>query len=153
MSESKNTRKTGQRFAPGNNFGKGRPVGSRNRATLALLSLLESEGETITRKAVEMAKAGDTTALRLVIERLIPPARDRHVNLALPKMATAADVTGVMGAVLQAVAAGEITPNEGQSIAALIEAQRKAIETLDLEARLASIEQAIHSKAEGASTK
>ena len=59
MSEFKNMPKTGHRFARGNTYGKGRPSGSRNKATIALQSLLEAEGKAITRKAVEMAKAGD----------------------------------------------------------------------------------------------
>ncbi|HVP45419.1 MAG TPA: hypothetical protein VMT32_02505, partial [Bryobacteraceae bacterium] len=66
--------------------------------------------------AVEMAKAGDTTALRLVLERLIPPARERHLALKLPRVETAADATKALGAVLDAVAAGELTLGEGQSI-------------------------------------
>jgi hypothetical protein len=40
----------------------GRPQGSRNKATIALQALLDEEGEQITRKAIEMAKAGGNTA-------------------------------------------------------------------------------------------
>ena len=79
--QSKNERKTangrkpGHRFEKGNKHGKGRPEGSRNKATIALQSLLDAEGEKITRRAIEMALEGDVTAMRLVMERLIPPAR------------------------------------------------------------------------------
>jgi hypothetical protein len=55
--QSKDARKTGHRFARGNSFGKGRPQGSRNKVTIALRALLDEEGEQITRKAIEMAKA------------------------------------------------------------------------------------------------
>ena len=48
----------------------GRAAGSRNRATLAIEALLEGEGEALTRKAIELAKAGDMTALRLCLDRL-----------------------------------------------------------------------------------
>jgi hypothetical protein len=129
------------RFQPGNTIGKaGRPQGSRNSATIALQALLDGEGEAITRKAIELAKAGDSTAMRLVIERLIPPTRERRVNLTLPKVTTASDVTGAIGAVLEAVASGELAPGEGQAIAGLLEAQRKSIETVQLEARVAELE-------------
>src|SRR6516164_5968828 len=99
--------------ARGNNFGKRRPQGSRNKATIALQALLDEEGEQITRKAIEMAKAGDTAALRLVIDRLIPPVRERRLSLELPKIETPAGVVAAIGVVLDAVGAGSITPSEG----------------------------------------
>ena len=42
----------------------GKPKGSLNRVTLAIQSLLDGEGEELTRKAIELAKDGDLTALR-----------------------------------------------------------------------------------------
>jgi hypothetical protein len=146
MSESKNSKKTGHRFEPGNKHGTGRPEGSRNKATIALQSLLDSEGEIITRKAIEMAKEGDATAMRLVLERLIPPTRERRVNLALPKVTTAADITVAIGAVLEAVANGELAPSEGQALTGLLEAQRKSIEMVQLEHRVAQLERRADAK-------
>ena len=95
--QSKDTRKTGHRFARGNSFGRGRPQGSRNKATIALQALLDEEGEQITRKAIEMALAGDSTALRLVLERLVPPVRERRLSLELPKIETPAGVLAAGG--------------------------------------------------------
>src|SRR3954469_24641742 len=60
----------------------GKPKGARHRTTMAVDALLEGEAETITRKAVELAKAGDTTAIRLCLDRLAPPRRDRPVPFA-----------------------------------------------------------------------
>ena len=54
----------------------GRPKGALNKTTLAARALLDREAEQITRKCVELAKAGDTTALRLCLERLLPPRRE-----------------------------------------------------------------------------
>ena len=59
-------------FRPGN---PGRPPGARNKATLAALALLEGEAEALTRRCVELALAGDTTAMRLCLERLLPRGR------------------------------------------------------------------------------
>ena len=53
----------------------GRPLGSRHRVTLALDALLDGEPEKITRKAVEMAPAGDGVALRLCLDRIAPAGR------------------------------------------------------------------------------
>ena len=141
MSEAKSSKKIGHRFEKGNTYGAaGRPQGSRT-ATIALQALLDGEGEAITRKAISMALEGDSTALRLVLERLIPPTKERRVNLVLPKVTTATDITAAIGAVLEAVASGELAPGEGQQLTALLEAQRKSIETVQLEERVAALEQ------------
>ena len=45
--------------------------------------------------------------------------------------------------VVGAVSRGAITPSEGQALASLIEVQRKAIETVEIEQRLAAVEQSM----------
>ncbi len=136
------TRGRGRPFAKGNSYGKGRPAGSRNKATLALQSLLEGEGEALARKAIELALEGDTTALRLCLERLIPPAKDKPLSLKLPNAVTVSEIAGAVAEVLKAVAAGEITPSEGQAVAALLDQHRKALETAELERRIEALERA-----------
>jgi hypothetical protein len=127
------------KFAPGNPGG-GRPRGSRNKATLAVEKLLDGEAESIGRVCIEKALAGDMTAIRLVLERVSPPRKDRHVEFAIPAMNTTADAVQAVGAILQAVADGGLTPAEGQTIAAIIETQRRTIETEEIERRLAELE-------------
>ena len=70
----------------------GKPLGTRNRATRAAETLLDGEAEALTRKAVEMALAGDTTALRLCLDRILPPRKGRPVTLDLPVVTDAAKV-------------------------------------------------------------
>src|SRR5215212_6274380 len=84
----------------------GRPQGSRHKTTLAIDALLEGEAEALTRKAVEMALAGDTVAMRLCLDRLAPVRKDRPVPLALPKLDTVADLSTVQGEVVAALARG-----------------------------------------------
>ena len=86
----KNGRNTDGTFASGN---PGKPIGTRHKATQAVLALLEGEGEAITRKAVAMALAGDASALRLCLERIAPPRKDAPVCFTVPKMETAADAS------------------------------------------------------------
>ena len=62
----------------------GRRTGSRNKATIAAAALLAGESEALTRKAVELALVGDPAALRLCIERILPPCRERTVKFARP---------------------------------------------------------------------
>jgi hypothetical protein len=119
----------------------GRPKGARNRATLAAEALLDGEAETLTRKAIEMALAGDGIALRLCLDRIIPPRRGRPVQFELPALETASDLPKALGALLEQTAAGAITPEESTMIVGLVEGKRKALETLELESRVAALEQ------------
>ena len=64
---------------------------------------------------------GDTTALRLCLERIAPPRKDRPVNFALPKLETADDAAAAMAAIAEGVASGELTPLEARDIAAIVE--------------------------------
>ncbi len=139
---SKNGQKTADgKFAAGNKLGKGRPRGSRNKASLAVDALLEGEAEALTRKAIDKALEGDTTALRLCLERLCPPRKDRPIAISLPEVTGAGDTAQAQSAVIRAVAIGEITPTEGQALTAMLEAQRRAVEMEDLERRIAALEQ------------
>jgi hypothetical protein len=130
----------GRPFEKGNTVSKGRPSGSRNKASLAADSLLEGEAEDLTRKCIELANAGDTTALRLCMERIAPVRKGRPVNVNLPPIATAGDVLGAIGATIEAMSQGDLTPDEASVIAGVLEIKRKAIETVDLEARLSAVE-------------
>jgi hypothetical protein len=89
---------------------------------------------------VTQALAGDTTALRLCLERIAPPRRDAPVAFDLPRMETARDAAKAAGAVLEAVALGDLTPQEGAHIMALVETYRRTLETSELEARVAVLE-------------
>jgi len=124
-------------FAAGN---PGKPKGTRHKATRAALALLDGETEALTRKAVDLALAGDTVALRLCLERIAPPRKDSPVQFDLPRMETARDAATAAGAVLDAVADGELTPTEGAHVMGLIEAFRRTLETTELEARVAALE-------------
>jgi len=125
------------RFAEGN---PGRPQGARHKATRAAMALLDGEAEALTRQAVTMALGGDGMALRLCLERIAPPRRDAPVTFDLPPMQSAADAAKAAGAVLGAVASGDLTPTEGAHIMALVETYRRTLETTELEARVVALE-------------
>ena len=122
----------------GNPAGK-RP-GTRHKATLEALELLEGDLKAITKVCIEKAKGGDLLACKLILDKLIPNRRERPVNLKVPKVETAAEIPKALGAILEAVAQGTLTPGEGQSLAAMLEAYRKGLEMADLEARVAALE-------------
>ncbi len=68
---------------------------------------------------------------------------DRPVKIRMARIETPQDVLGAVATVVGAVGRGTITPSEGQTLASLIETQRKAIEVVELERRLAAVEQAV----------
>ncbi|MCK8457032.1 hypothetical protein [Sphingomonas faeni] len=125
-------------FAPGN---PGKAKGTRWRQSRAAELLLEGESEALTRKAIDLAKAGDTTALRLCLERLVPVRKDRTIEFELPNVTTASDHPVALGAILAGVATGEITPAEAQALSAVLEQHRRALETADIDERLRAIEE------------
>jgi hypothetical protein len=103
-------------------------------------AILDGEAEALTRKAVELALSGDGPALRLCLDRLCPPRKDRPVTFEMPDILTANDVRTATGAIVRAVAAGELTPDEAGAVASVVELHRRSIETSDIAARLAAIE-------------
>lgn len=137
MTDRNSRRNTDGTFGPGN---PGKPKGARHKATRAALAMLDGEAEALTRQAVTMALGGDTTALRLCLERIAPPRKDAPVQFDIPPMQSAADAATAAGAVLEAVADGELTPTEGAHIMQLVETFRRTLETSELEARVAALE-------------
>lgn len=127
-------------FAPGNKLSRGRALGSRNRATAILDDIADGEAEGVLRSVLDAARGGDMRACELILSRTWPAKKGRPVHLALPAMQSAADVSAALGALVEAVAAGEVTPYEAAPVAAMLETRRKAIETADLEARIAALE-------------
>ena len=118
----------------------GRPRGSRHAALVALDAIGAEAAEAVMRAVVEAAQGGDMRAADLLLRRLWPERKGRPVMLDLPSMSTAADLAAALGAVAGAVAAGDLSPEEGQAVAGIMEAQRRAIETADLERRIADLE-------------
>jgi hypothetical protein len=120
---------------------QGRPQGALNQTTRAAQAILDGEGEILTRKAVELAQAGNVMALKMCLERLLPPRKERPILVNLPQVKGVEDIPAALGAILEAVAAGEITPGEGQAMAAMLEAYRRGLEMTDIEARVAALEE------------
>jgi|SRR5271165_2804994 len=118
----------------------GKPPGCRNRASRTAEALLDNEAEVLTRKVMEFALDGDPTAMRLCFERIVAPRRGRPVQLDLPPIANAADITAAMAAVTAAVVGGVITPAEGAEVAKVVDTYVRAIEASDFDRRLKALE-------------
>jgi hypothetical protein len=133
----------GRPFAPGlSGNPRGRPRGARNKATMVAEALLDGEAEAITRKVIEKALEGDATALRLCLERLLPPRRDRPVAFELPAIETAGDALKASSSILAACADGALSPGEAAEIMDLLSTHLRTVEVTEIEARLSSLEKA-----------
>ncbi|WP_241671198.1 DUF5681 domain-containing protein [Dankookia rubra] len=118
----------------------GRPRGARHEALLALDAIGADNAYEVMRAVVGAARAGDMRAAEILLSRLWPQRKGRPVALDLPALNTAADVSAALAATAAAMAEGTLSPEEAGAVAAVIEAQRRAIETLNLEARIAALE-------------
>jgi Family of unknown function (DUF5681) len=120
---------------------RGKPKGARARVTQLAEKLLEDDRDDIVRAVIAAAKGGDSTAMRLCIERLIPVRKGRPVVFDLPAIETPADVVNALGTIAGAMAGGELTPDEANAVAGVIEFRRRAIETVEHEERLRKLEE------------
>jgi hypothetical protein len=116
-----------------------RPLPSPGGA-IASVALLDGEADTLTRKAIELAKAGDMAALRLCLERIAPVRKDRPVLFELPPINSAADACKAAAAIVAAAAEGDLTPIEAAELGKLIDAYVKAITATEFEQRLVQLE-------------
>ena len=131
----------GRRFVKGQSGNPaGKPKGARSRVTLAAEALLEGQAEALTQAAIEKALTGDAAALRLCLDRIYPVRRGATVRFDLPPIDLAADLPRAVAEIIKLVGAGALTPDEAALLAGLLDGQRRAIETAELEKRLAAIE-------------
>lgn len=117
----------------------GKPKGAKDRRT-EMRALLQPHAEKLVKKVVDLALAGDVQALRICIDRIIPPVREDRLQVALPDIADAAGCTEAQAAIMRAVASGELLPSQGEALAGLVEHQRRAMYDQDLAKRIEAIE-------------
>jgi hypothetical protein len=91
--------------------------------------------------AIDKALEGDTTALRLCLERIAPARKDAPIQFELPVMSNASEAAVAAQAVLKAVSEGEVTPLEGATVMGLVESYRRTLEVTELEERLLQVEE------------
>jgi hypothetical protein len=119
----------------------GKKPGSRNKATMMVLGLMEKGAEEITTAVIVAAKGGDLTAAKLVLERIAAPVRERHISIELPETLTAEGCAEAQNVILHAVGAGELLPSEATALAGIVENRRRALETSELAQRLTLLEE------------
>lgn len=118
----------------------GRPRGCRDHVNRAAQILLAGEGAALTRRAIELALDGDPAAIRLCLERVLGPCRERAIEFEMPPISGAADLAPAMSAVAAATAQGAITPREAMQLGHVVEAYVRAVEATEFERRLKALE-------------
>jgi Family of unknown function (DUF5681) len=119
----------------------GRPRGCRDHVNRAAQLLLAGEGEALTRRAIELALDGDPAAMRLCLERILGPCRERAIEFTMPAIRSAADLAAAMSAVAAATAQGAITPREAMQLGQVVEAYVRAVEATEFDRRLKVLEE------------
>lgn len=103
MSENTGKIQESKRFKRGQSGNpSGRPIGSKNKATLIADQLFLEDLQGICESVIAQARSGNMQAAKIIFDRLVPPRKDRPISIKLPKIQTAEDI-------LKAVAA--ITPS------------------------------------------
>jgi hypothetical protein len=142
MTENAAVKQRGRPFPKGQSGNpNGKPKGARNRATMLAEKLMQDDVEAVVNTVVAAARGGDMTAARMVLDRIAPARKGRPVEFELPAIETTLDLVPTIEAVVSAMAAGELTPDEASAVAAVIDAKRRAFETIDIERRIAAMEQ------------
>jgi len=115
---------------------KGRPRGVANQAKLraAILGDLPN----IINALTEQAKAGDAQAAKLLMDRCLPALKPADTPVTLP---LGDDLASSGRAVLEAVGAGKLTPEQGQRVLAGIGSVARVIETDELLRRVEALEE------------
>lgn len=132
-------RDAGGRFLKGQSGNAaGKPAGTMNRRTREVRDLLDRLTPAVLKKLYELLNEGDSTALKILSDRVLP--RRRLLQVDLPPINGLADVARAQQALSALVTAGEIDAGEAADLAVVIDRHGAAIERADLERRIQELE-------------
>ena len=134
----------GRPFAPGNTLGRGRPKGSRNKASSDGQDLLDKYAPHLVGKCIESAlKHDDRSSMRICMDRILPARREASIRVSLPRIKTAQDLEKAAEKVTQAIGRGRIAPAEGETMMNVFEIHSRIIEKSQYESRLEKLEESM----------
>jgi len=103
-------------------------------------AMLQSHAAELIQIAVDQAKAGDSAALKLCIDRLLPPYRPEAMPVEFA-MSQAGRLTKMGESILSAVSNGDLSPEQGAKLLQALAGQARLIEVEELEQRIKALEQ------------
>jgi hypothetical protein len=119
----------------------GRPFGLRNKRTVAAEKLFDEGAEELTKIALGLAKEGHPMALRLCMDRICPPTKNRPVVFEFPQLVEAKDALAAISMVVQALAAGDLSAAEAAELLKVVQGFALTLAATDLETRIARMEE------------
>jgi hypothetical protein len=130
----------GKPFEPGNTFGRGRPKGSKNKPESKGLAMITEHEVAITSKVIADALRGDKTSKQILMRAIL---RQTPEKFKLGPTNTPDEILRAHDDVLRAVTKGKITPSNGQTVVSILDFKRRAVEAVELQARLEALEAAM----------
>ncbi|MCD1609844.1 DUF5681 domain-containing protein [Stutzerimonas kunmingensis] len=136
MSQPKNS----GRWKPGQS---GNP-GGRSGKTEKIRAQLATGAAAVAKVVLDQAKAGDMTACRLVLERLVPPVKpiSEPVEFRLDET----DLPASARSILSAIASGQIAPDQGKALIDAVTSLSRVIEVAELEKQLAELRELMEAR-------
>lgn len=127
-------------FKPGQSGNPaGRPKGVANQHKLR--GIITKDLPAILQTLADLAKAGDTAAAKLLLDRCLPALKPQDQPVSLP---LGDDLTQAATAVLNALAAGTVTPDQAATVAATIGALARTRDAAELERRIFNLEELLN---------
>lgn len=104
--------------------------------------LMENQTEAVVQTVIDAALTGDMQACKLIVERLLPPAKERAIqaDLKLPATITTENAPLVFAAILKATASGGLCPGEGETLQRMMQMYLTAVEYTTLTRRIEELE-------------
>ena len=153
--EAPKDRDAGGKFAPGNRAGVGHGRGRTQREFDAALRgrVTDEAFAAIVDRLIEQARTGDGVAMKLLLDRLCGRAREAapSVDIGLAEFTSSKDIARLLVLALAAAARGELTPGDVADFASAARATHDVIAHVDLEQRVADLENGVRTVRDGRS--
>jgi hypothetical protein len=104
---------------------------------------MEEHGVPLIKQCKLLALKGDPTALRLCIERLLPPSKPLNNRFRMPPVRTREDMAEVVPALMGEVAPGRLSIEDAEALARILETHQQAMSAAEFDARLKALEERI----------
>jgi len=116
----------------------GKPKGTKDKRT-KLQELFKSDAPALIQKVIDLALAGDMAALKLCLDRIVPPLRSREQPIHLDGLT--GSLSEQSSQIMTAIADAQLAPGEGSALLSALATQSKILETDELISRIEKLEQ------------
>ena len=105
---------------PAPNEGNGRPKGARNRKHKYLEAIAKNQAPALLQRVINAAMNGDMLAAKIVFDRIWPKPRTAPLSIELPSVTSPGELKTAMYDLLQRIAAGELTTEDGAALVGIM---------------------------------